>query len=650
MAVDPPRCECGEVKAVKFSAGHAAALCAGASSVVHLQEDGVARHDSGLTWHDTLPTLTTFTLCVRLYSLRSRYSDYFFSYAVEDNDNELAFHLKYKEKELRLACCSKRIFQKVPVNLELLSWFSFCAAVNLSDYTATFVHKGSVDRFTLFDSLQESNNPILVVSGGSVILGQDQDEPLGGTDKGQSFNGFIADLFFTQSLLTVQQMKDYLECKIDALLARQHLMDFENIEEKFMLGVETNVTTSLDICSSGNNKLFSVFAEGRTNKQANHFCSTVNGDVATPENTAENLALFNIGAKFADKCTEYDKGNSMWVGVYWEPEESLWKDQKTHKEAVYRNFEVEIQPSSREVLCVIASTLARSHEVTPNGNWDIEACGKVVCTACQFKRPVPMKLRGLCKESFFDREYYIYDTINYRPIFNGNSWSRIIWNVNQSAPHDYSWLLYQMGDPYIQARMVTSSILTYPVGLHEFEIIGDKCPGRLKKLKLTSCGQNMFTCGDGMCINLNLRCNLELDCEDHSDELNCESLIIPPGYKKRLPPPKVNSYTPASVFIDCDIVLVRKLDLLNSQITMDVVIKRTWYDSRLYYKNLHPDNNLNQIDTMDSVWYPDVTMLGSDYSQATYVLHRTAVWGQLTASPLPDDDQLIDEGKLANSL
>ncbi|XP_071543632.1 uncharacterized protein [Panulirus ornatus] len=616
----------------------------GESWMVHLQQDGVARSNSGLTWRQTLPTLTTFTFCIRLYSFRSRYSDYVFSYAVQDNDNELTFHLKFKKQELRLACCSMRIFHIVPVRVGLLRWFSFCAAVDLPTYIATFAHDASIVRTTLVDSLQEPDTPLKVAAGGNVILGQDQDNVAGGTDKGQSFNGLMVDLYLIESLLTEEEMKDYLSCRTDALLARPHLMSFENIREDFTLGMETNVTTAVDTCSPGSNKLFSVFAEGRSQEKSRHFCSTLNGDIATPNNVHENVALSLVGSRLADKCTEYDKDNSMWIGVYWDPENQQWQDQKTRTKAVYKNFELEVIPSSESILCAGASMTEFSGD-THKGNWGIDTCGRELCTACQFEYPEPMKMRGLCDESLFDREYYIYDTVNQRPVFNGNRWSKMVWSVkNYTTQQTYYWLLYLIGDPSIQARMVTPSVLMYPIGVHEFEISGDKCTGKRHRLKLTSCRQNMFTCGDGMCIDLSKRCNLELDCDDHTDELNCETLVKPPGYEKRLPPPKVNSSTPAIVNITCDIRLIRKLDLLDSQLIMDVVFKRSWYDSRLRYKNLHADNNLNQIDDlMNRAWYPDVTILGTDNSQVNAQPRRTAAWGERTAGPLPDNYQLIDE-------
>lgn len=38
------------------------------------------------------------------------------------------------------------------------------------------------------------------------------------------------------------------------------------------------------------------------------------------------------------------------------------------------------------------------------------------------------------------------------------------------------------------------------------------------------CSTNQFGCGDGQCISNSLRCNNKYDCQDMSDESDCESL------------------------------------------------------------------------------------------------------------------------------
>lgn len=478
-----------------------------------------------------------------------------------------------------------------------------------------------------------------VSGGGTVMVGQDQDEPLGGTDKGQSFCGFIVDMFLIQNLLTEQQMSDYLSCDTSTLFSLPHVLDFQNITEHFTLGAATVVAEVGDVCRPGSNKMFSVFPEPRSMAEATHHCLTLNGHVATPLNAEENLLLFDEGSRYIEKCTQFYREGSMWVGVFWDPEESLWRNQITMEEATFRNFKVDIKPSSGTTRCVSAATFSESPGTLPQGNWEIEGCEKEICTACQFDRPLPLRMRGLCSESLFDRNYFIYDTTSVRPVFNGVRLSRMEWRANNS------WVLYQMDNPLVEAHMTTATERDYPVGVHDYEVSGDKCPGKLQRLKLTSCPDNTFTCGDGVCINMNSRCNLELDCHDHSDEFNCDTLVIPSGYEKRLPPPKVNSHTPAEVAIEWEILLIRQLDLLGSRLIIDVAVRRTWFDSRLRFKNLHFDNNLNQInDPMEKIWYPDLLVVGSGSSHVTVTPFVTKGWGQRASSPLPDDDTLIDEG------
>lgn len=487
--------------------------------------------------------------------------------------------------------------------------------------------------------LQDSNRSMEVSGGGTVIVGQDQDEPLGGTDKLQSFNGVIVDMFLIQNLLTMQQVSDYLSCDMDRLLSLPHMLDFQNITEEFNLGTETIVTEVGDVCRRRSNKLFSIFPEPRTMAEATHHCLTLNGHVAIPLDAEENLVLLNEASHYTEKCTEFNREGSIWLGVFWDPQVNLWKNQITMEEATFRNFKVDIKPSSGKRRCVSAATFSESHGALSKGNWDIEGCEKEICTACQFERPLPLRMRGLCSESLFDRNYFIYNTFNARPVFNGVRWSRMEWRTNKS------WVLYHMDNPLVEARMLTSSERNYPVGVHDYEVSGDKCPGKLQKFKLTSCPDNTFTCGNGVCINMNDRCNLELDCDDHSDEFNCDTLVIPPGYEKRLPPPKMNSHTPAEVSIEWDILSIRQLDLLGSQMTLDVAIRRTWFDSRLRFKNLHYDNNLNQIiDPMQKMWYPDLLIVGSGNSHIPVTPFVTKAWGQRASSQLPDDDTLIDEG------
>ena len=45
-----------------------------------------------------------------------------------------------------------------------------------------------------------------------------------------------------------------------------------------------------------------------------------------------------------------------------------------------------------------------------------------------------------------------------------------------------------------------------------------------------------FTCNDGQCVSMRKRCGRLLDCDDRSDEENCNLVNLMTGYNKKNPP------------------------------------------------------------------------------------------------------------------
>ena len=61
--------------------------------------------------------------------------------------------------------------------------------------------------------------------------------------------------------------------------------------------------------------------------------------------------------------------------------------------------------------------------------------------------------------------------------------------------------------------------------------------GETITLTLSTCTTNQFTCNDGDCIRIDLRCNGDTDCDDQSDEVGCRSISLGKSYSKDDPPP-----------------------------------------------------------------------------------------------------------------
>ena len=66
-----------------------------------------------------------------------------------------------------------------------------------------------------------------------------------------------------------------------------------------------------------------------------------------------------------------------------------------------------------------------------------------------------------------------------------------------------------------------------PVG-RKYWITSERfCEGdKRQQLTLTKCSEDEFTCNDGSCQPLENRCDLKQDCEDKSDEIQCQKVVI----------------------------------------------------------------------------------------------------------------------------
>ena len=57
-----------------------------------------------------------------------------------------------------------------------------------------------------------------------------------------------------------------------------------------------------------------------------------------------------------------------------------------------------------------------------------------------------------------------------------------------------------------------------------------------RTLMISKCNQDEFSCDDGLCIDMDNRCNRRADCADRSDERNCQIISIDETYFPEYPP------------------------------------------------------------------------------------------------------------------
>ena len=115
--------------------------------------------------------------------------------------------------------------------------------------------------------------------------------------------------------------------------------------------------------------------------------------------------------------------------------------------------------------------------------------------------------------------------------------------VIEYVPGKKTWYMMRSYDQQVIAES-SASYGSLVIGNHEWTISNDsKCSLKTetKTLTLTSCSVNQYTCDDGLCININLRCNGDNDCDDKSDEIQCRKVNIDKSYAKHFPPPPYKS-------------------------------------------------------------------------------------------------------------
>ncbi|CAL4121015.1 unnamed protein product, partial [Meganyctiphanes norvegica] len=92
------------------------------------------------------------------------------------------------------------------------------------------------------------------------------------------------------------------------------------------------------------------------------------------------------------------------------------------------------------------------------------------------------------------------------------------------------------------AQTIKSDIINgalFPVGRQYWRLLNPICGQEVNhvlELCFTACDLDQFTCSDGDCIPIVERCDFKANCNDFSDEENCNILSKPSGYAKHISP------------------------------------------------------------------------------------------------------------------
>ena len=256
---------------------------------------------------------------------------------------------------------------------------------------------------------------------------------------------------------------------------------------------------------------------------------------------------------------------------------------------------------------------------------------------CVTDGPIVLFLRGVCKASFlwkFTRSPFfvenkiiewrniLYYVSAHEPRFSmsystkSNAWELVEWKSLGNQSDGHSKLL----------ATVKSTLTNMALGTNLWTVYNDskecnKNDGEAYTTAITfsACNKTQFTCRDGNCVQMEQRCDGKIDCYDESDEMECNLIVFKSSYSKGISPPPKKYSNINDVFIAVDIKKILKVDEIGEIMEIKFKLYLTWIDSRLTYRNLKKNPNLNvlQPDLQSSIWTPVILFSNTKYSDQT---------------------------------
>lgn len=540
---------------------------------------------------------------------------------------------------MTLHCCGGVFQDLYNFSVTLRQWLSVCVAMDLESRLVSLMVDGNIAKHKL-DTLSESQ--LRVRGGGLLLLGQDQDSYGGGFTNTQSLSGTLADLRVYDRVLSDVEMLVFGKCEMAADASADPIISFSNIERDFeMVNVDLLETTKERSCAARRDKIL-VFTEPLVFEKAKHICGLSGGKLALPMSDKDTWRLFNESVPFGSVCNTGSMF-SFWLGVQGDAETQTWNHYLTGEPLSYTNF-VGRQPVVENPFICVGFVGDDKIDSREHGGWHTVGCKETACPICHLDKVVLLKVRGLCKASLFDRQYFLTED-NGSVAFTGTHYSMItrhspLPDSHANASDHGFWELARLDRPSVKATLQMKSPTHYPFGRHKWTVQNDVCGNDAEVITITSCKEGQFTCSDGSCIEIQQRCDMELDCPSGSDEMGCDFLTLEPSYNSDNPPPRSAPNRPVEVQIQLHIYAIESIDVDNFEFTCEVEVTAEWFDPRLRFRHLNHATELNSLSGDEKLpWTPQMEFLGDGLTTSDVLERRSSLSVRRYSDPLADDDE-----------
>ena len=318
--------------------------------------------------------------------------------------------------------------------------------------------------------------------------------------------------------------------------------------------------------------------------------------------------------RLQDFCGEKMKDipHKTWLAVDDIDQEGEWRDSFTGQPLNYTPPWADTQPNGG----------TRQNCANLIGcRWIDDSCDWKLYCLCESEPRPKLKLLGLCDQTLIDRDYQPQNDVKDIETLK-------LVGHSTSIDYDHKKMLWMMNvvNSNVTGRS-TASHESVTLGKSLWTIVGDRGCNKEShsykvELKMSGCKNGNFTCYDGQCISMAKRCDQVPNCRDHSDEKDCNVLVLEEGYNKRVPPvgkSVEDKLTPVPVRVSLTLLKVVDIKEEDYSIELQIQINIQWKEIRATYHNLKPETYLNalSLEEITSLWLPLVVYTNTDQHETT---------------------------------
>lgn len=447
------------------------------------------------------------------------------------------------------------------------------------------------------------------------IIGQEPDSMRGDYAESQGFSGDITELNIWNMVIEENQIIKMARCESSG---EGNSVRWNKNWLKINLVKITDIDESFLFCQR--KSVLVIFPRKLSLLNAERTCSIYGGEIAVPSSEKENNQVKNVLSQHNKVCVEKknfassDKGKGVWLGM--QKNQYLWYKMQPNKSLVsinYSNWDEVYGQSSLKI----------NQELCPfmfsDGLWGYDRMNRcralTLCVICSFPEIPVFALKGQCRESTsLEWNYYmVLNSLCQAESFEGyTKRSKIIFD----------------GEKWKKENMTIKGVLelkkaTHPLGRYNWDWYDQSCGvGALQKksfaFSVCKFGEE-YTCDSGECVAISKRCDTIHDCEDSSDEDECDYILIPSTYRKIIAPQvKRDGNDEIRILTMVIVENIDYIDTLNMRIGLTLTLKMKWADNRLTYKNLHRGMHVLSETTGANLWLP-----------LDYTTHEHAIVGRI---------------------